>query len=59
MPGGQRLRGDVAVALVVWVTSLVDWAMPGLREALSGKAGSWGWFLRRGARRTPRRNSAK
>lgn len=47
------------MALVGWVTLLDDWAMAGLREVLSGKAGSWGWFLRRGARTTPRRNSAK
>lgn len=47
------------MALVGWVTLSDDWDMPGLREALSGNAGRWGWFLRRGARRTPRRNSAK
>lgn len=47
------------MALVGWVTLLVDWDVPGLREALSEKAGSWGWFLRRGVRRTPRRNFAK
>lgn len=47
------------MASVGWVTLLDDWAMAGLREALSGKAESWGWFLRREARRAPRRNSAK
>lgn len=47
------------MALVGRVTLLIDWAMAGLREMLSGKVGSWGWFLRRGASRTPRRNSAK
>lgn len=48
------------MALVGWVTLLDDWAMAGLREALSGKAGRWGWFLRRGARReSPKKKLSK
>lgn len=43
MPGGQRLRGDVAVALVGWVTFLVDWAMCSL-----GKLGVGAGFSEEG-----------
>ena len=57
-PGGQRLGGDLAVALVR-LGDRVGWLGRGWARGGSGGARCWGWFLSRAARRTPRRNPAK
>lgn len=47
------------MALVGWVTLLDDWAMAGLREALSGKAGELGLVSQKRGQESPEKKLSK
>lgn len=47
------------MALVGWVTLLDEWAMAGLREALSEKAGSWWLASQKRGQESPEKKLSK